>query len=101
LITCQIKLSCNERLKFTIRCKKNLLISDIGEGIDLQIIRRLFTKFATKSETGRIGLGLFISKISVEAHGGRIWDENNKDGKGATFSFTLPLSKKQEAPPTV
>jgi two-component system sensor histidine kinase VicK len=76
-------------------------ISDNGEGIDPQILPRLFTKFATKSETGGTGLGLFISKSIIEAHGGKIWAENNKDGKGATFSFTLPLSKKQEPPPTV
>ena len=53
---------------------------------------RLFTKFATKSVTGT-GLGLFISKSIVEAHGGRIWAQNNDDGIGATFAFSLPLSK--------
>jgi signal transduction histidine kinase len=54
---------------------------------------RLFTKFATKSEHGT-GLGLYISKSIVEAHGGKIWAENNNtDGKGATFSFTLPIQK--------
>jgi two-component system sensor histidine kinase VicK len=51
---------------------------------------RLFTKFASKSVKGT-GLGLFISKSIVEAHGGKIWAENNIDGKGATFSFSLPL----------
>jgi signal transduction histidine kinase len=51
---------------------------------------RLFTKFVTRSDAG-IGLGLYISKSIVEAHGGRIWAENNSDGKGATFTFTLPL----------
>jgi two-component system sensor histidine kinase VicK len=54
-------------------------------------VPRLFTKFATKSDIGT-GLGLFISKSIVEAHGGRIWAENNKDGKGATFCLTLPVS---------
>jgi two-component system, OmpR family, sensor histidine kinase VicK len=53
---------------------------------------RLFTKFATKSVTGT-GLGLFISKSIVEAHGGRIWARNNADGKGSTYYFNLPLSK--------
>jgi signal transduction histidine kinase len=53
---------------------------------------RLFTKFVTKSDQGT-GLGLYISKNIIEAHGGRIWAYNNKDGKGATFSFTLPLAK--------
>jgi signal transduction histidine kinase len=51
---------------------------------------RLFTKFATKSDKG-IGLGLFISKSIVEGHDGIIWAENNPDGKGATFAFSLPL----------
>jgi two-component system, OmpR family, sensor histidine kinase VicK len=52
---------------------------------------RLFTKFATKSEKGGTGLGLFISKSIIEAHGGRIWAKNNPDGKGATFSFSIPI----------
>ena len=67
-------------------------IKDTGEGIDPEIYPRLFTKFATKSITGT-GLGLFISKNIIEAHGGKIWAENNSDGKGATFAFSLPLSK--------
>jgi two-component system, OmpR family, sensor histidine kinase VicK len=67
-------------------------IRDTGVGIHPEILPRLFTKFATRSDRGT-GLGLFISKGIVEAHGGRIWAENNSDGKGATFSFTLPLSK--------
>jgi signal transduction histidine kinase len=67
-------------------------IRDTGAGIHPEILPRLFTKFATRSDRGT-GLGLFISKGIVEAHGGRIWAENNSDGKGATFSFTLPLSE--------
>jgi two-component system sensor histidine kinase VicK len=68
-------------------------VKDTGTGIDPEILPRLFTRFATKSEskTGT-GLGLFISKSIVEAHSGRIWAENNADGKGATFSFSLPLN---------
>jgi two-component system, OmpR family, sensor histidine kinase VicK len=65
-------------------------IKDTGTGIDPQIFPRLFSKFATKSETGT-GLGLFICKGIVEAHGGKIWAENNGNGKGATFSFSLPV----------
>lgn len=67
-------------------------IRDNGKGIDYEIFPRLFTKFATKSFRGT-GLGLYIAKNIVEAHGGRIWGRNNKDGRGATFYFTLPLTK--------
>jgi signal transduction histidine kinase len=67
-------------------------IKDSGQGIDHGIFPRLFTKFATRSETGGTGLGLFISKNIIEAHGGKIWAGNNSDGKGATFSFSLPLA---------
>jgi signal transduction histidine kinase len=67
-------------------------VRDTGEGIDSDILPSLFSKFITKSFEG-IGLGLYISKHIVEAHGGKIWAENNIDGKGATFSFSLPLFK--------
>jgi two-component system sensor histidine kinase VicK len=67
-------------------------IKDTGTGIDPEVYPRLFTKFATKSITGT-GLGLFISKSIIEAHGGRIWAENNADGNGSTFYFSLPLIK--------
>ena len=65
-------------------------IKDNGIGIDPYILPRLFIKFATKSYEGT-GLGLYISKSIVEAHGGKIWAENNADGRGATFSFSLPI----------
>jgi signal transduction histidine kinase len=68
-------------------------IRDNGAGIDRDILPRLFTKFASKSEIGGTGLGLFISKSIVEAHGGEIWAENNLDGKGATFYFSIPVSR--------
>jgi signal transduction histidine kinase len=67
-------------------------IKDSGRSIDPELMPRLFTKFASKSETGS-GLGLYLSKKIIEAHGGKIWAENNKAGKGATFAFTLPLLK--------
>lgn len=66
-------------------------IKDTGPGIDPEIAPRLFTKFASKSESGT-GLGLYISKSIVEGHGGEIWAKNNADGIGAIFTFTLPLS---------
>ena len=66
-------------------------ITDTGPGIDSEILPKLFMKFATKSIAGT-GLGLFISKSIIEAHGGRIWGKNNyPEGKGATFGFSLPL----------
>jgi two-component system sensor histidine kinase VicK len=64
-------------------------VKDTGPGIDPEILSKLFTKFASKSDMGT-GLGLFISKGIVEAHGGKIWAENNPN-RGATFSFTLPI----------
>jgi signal transduction histidine kinase len=68
-----------------------VIVRDTGSGIHPDILPRLFTKFASKSEHGT-GLGLFISKSIIEAHGGRMWGENNPDGRGATFCFTLQLS---------
>jgi signal transduction histidine kinase len=70
-------------------------IKDSGRGIDPSMMSKLFEKFATKSDksTG-LGLGLFISKNIIESHGGKIWAENNPHGKGATFTFSLPLAHK-------
>jgi signal transduction histidine kinase len=65
------------------------------KGINPEILPRLFTKFATRSFSGT-GLGLYISKSIVEAHDGKMWAENNPDGVGATFTFTLPLSTRKD-----
>jgi signal transduction histidine kinase len=73
-------------------------IKDTGSGIDHEILSRLFSKFTAKSFEGT-GLGLFISKNIIEAHGGKIWAENNNDAygeKGATFYFMLPLIDRQQ-----
>jgi signal transduction histidine kinase len=80
------------RMKNNVSNKNAAVISitDTGSGIDSDIMPRLFEKFASKSYQGT-GLGLFISKSIVEAHGGKIWGQNNSDGKGATFYFTLPI----------
>jgi two-component system, OmpR family, sensor histidine kinase VicK len=67
-------------------------VRDTGPGIDSEMFPRLFEKFASKSCKGT-GLGLFICKSIVEAHGGRIWAENNVNGKGATFAFSLPIAE--------
>ena len=80
-----------------------IAVKDTGTGIDPELMPRLFTKFAAKSYQGT-GLGLFISKSIVEAHGGKMWAQNNtsidddhdSDSKtkcnGATFYFTLPVT---------
>jgi two-component system, OmpR family, sensor histidine kinase VicK len=85
VIRIDIKKMKNEQKEYVVAS-----IKDSGTGIDPEIIPRLFERFASKSFSGT-GLGLFISKSIIEAHGGRIWAENNKDGKGATFSFSLPI----------
>jgi signal transduction histidine kinase len=72
-----------------------LLIKDTGTGIPSECFPRLFARFGTESVTGT-GLGLFISKSIVEAHGGTIWGQNNEDGIGATFGFTLPSLSEEE-----
>jgi signal transduction histidine kinase len=77
---------------------KEVIVSvrDTGTGIDPEIYPKLFSKFITKSDRGT-GLGLFISKSIVESHDGRIWAENNLDGSGATFYFSLPAPNHSEA----
>jgi signal transduction histidine kinase len=70
-------------------------VKDSGIGIHSDILPRLFQKFATKSYQGT-GLGLYISKSIVEAHGGKMWAENNADEKGAVFYFTLPMIDRKE-----
>jgi signal transduction histidine kinase len=77
-------------------------VKDTGAGIDPEILPRLFTKFATKSDIGGTGLGLFISKNIVESHCGKMWAENNNNNinngqeRGATFYFSLPLMTNNE-----
>jgi signal transduction histidine kinase len=69
-----------------------VLIRDEGPGIDREIVPRLFSKFVTKSDKGT-GLGLYISKSIVDAHGGKIWAKDNESEIGATFGFSLPLKQ--------
>jgi signal transduction histidine kinase len=64
-------------------------IKDTGTGLSSAIVSNLFSKFVS-TDSGGTGLGLFVSRNIVEAHGGRIWAENNADRKGATFSFIIP-----------
>jgi len=65
-------------------------IRDTGSGIQSELMSKLFSKYVTNSPLGT-GVGLFISKGIIEAHGGKIWAENNANAKGATFTFRLPL----------
>ncbi|MFY9565966.1 MAG: HAMP domain-containing sensor histidine kinase [Nitrososphaeraceae archaeon] len=96
LLNNAVKFTREGTIVATVNVKGNdeviISVKDSGTGIHPEILPRLFTKFATKSDTGT-GLGLFISKGVVEAHGGKIWAENNSDRKGTTFCFTLPLEK--------
>lgn len=99
LIDNAIKFTENGKISITTWTEKEgqiavVAIKDSGSGIDSQILPRLFEKFVTKSERG-LGLGLFISKSIIEAHGGKIWAENNRDDKGATFTFELPTNSSQ------
>ena len=73
-------------------------VKDTGQGLDAEVLPQLFTKFVTKGPSHGVqkgtGLGLFISKNIIEAHGGKIWAENNTNGKGATFAFSVPIREK-------
>jgi signal transduction histidine kinase len=92
---------CMEINRRDIRNSKEVIVSvkDSGNGIDPSIFARLFSKFATNSPKGT-GLGLFISKSIIEAHGGKIWGQNNgsdANTRGATFTFSLPLLRPGKA----
>jgi two-component system sensor histidine kinase VicK len=89
IITVNTKLEANKII---------VSVKDTGQGIDPKIFPRLFSKFEAKSFSGT-GLGLYISKNIIEAHGGRIWAENNNiinGERGATFYFTLPVLNIQQ-----
>jgi signal transduction histidine kinase len=73
-----------------------LSIKDSGKGIDSETFPHLFSKFFSRSGIGGTGLGLYICKFIVEAHGGKIWANNNGNGKGATISFSLPRYTQQQ-----
>jgi signal transduction histidine kinase len=85
----QVKTSANGQNSVRIS------VSDTGTGIDSEVLPRLFTKFTNKAGTDRAqigsGLGLYISKGIIQAHGGKIWAENNEDGRGCTFWIDIPL----------
>jgi two-component system, OmpR family, sensor histidine kinase VicK len=94
LLNNALKFTKEGRIIITTEKENNQVIvkvRDSGSGIDPEILPRLFEKFVSKSQKGT-GLGLFISKNIIRAHGGRIWAENNPDGIGATFAFSLPIA---------
>jgi signal transduction histidine kinase len=95
LLTNAVKFTDKGTITISTRIDKDnnqaiIEVKDTGCGIDPEILPELFSKFTARSFSGT-GLGLFISKSIIEAHGGKIWAENNKDGKGTTFTFSLPL----------
>ncbi len=95
LLSNSIKFTKEGVISVNLEKKENqavVTVKDTGQGIDAEILPKLFSKFTTKSEQG-VGLGLFICKTIVEAHGGRIGPENNPEGKGAAFTFSLPVSE--------
>ncbi|HSA75029.1 MAG TPA: ATP-binding protein [Candidatus Nitrosocosmicus sp.] len=80
------------RMSNKARNKQEVIVEvkDSGKGIDSIILPKVFLKFSSDANVGGTGLGLYISKNNIEAHGGKIWAKNNENGKGATFSFSLP-----------
>jgi signal transduction histidine kinase len=100
LLNNAIKFTKNGTISISARLNHNtnnqdqeviVTITDTGSGIPVELMPKLFSKFVTSSNHGT-GLGLFISKGIVAAHGGRIWAENNPNGVGASFSFSLPIN---------
>lgn len=71
--------------------KLEIRIMDDGKGIDNSILEEMFSKYKTNSDDG-LGLGLYLAKSIIETHGGQIWTQNNKDGKGATISFCISIN---------
>jgi signal transduction histidine kinase len=90
-----VAISTNKEKKEDHKLEQEVVVSveDTGSGIDPEIFPRLFTKFTSRSFSGT-GLGLYISKSIIEAHGGKIWAQNNNEQRkrGATFYFTLLLA---------
>ena len=80
------------RMSNKARNKQEVIVKvkDSGKGIDSIILPKVFLKFSSDANVGGMELGLHISKNIIEAHDGKIWPKNNEDGKGATFSFSLP-----------
>jgi two-component system sensor histidine kinase KdpD len=86
----------------------HMAVEDKGKGIPAELRKRVFDKFFRAMRDGDVptrepsgtGMGLAIAKGIVEAHGGRIWIEPGRDGKGTRVCFTLPVGD-EEAPESV
>lgn len=88
-----LKFTQTGRIKVTARNMGNgteVSVCDDGAGISPKVFPRLFEKFVTTSDTGT-GIGLYLSKAIIDAHGGRIWAQNNKN-RGVTFYFFIPTT---------
>ena len=97
LIGNAFKFTKKGEIEITAKEKKDevvVTVKDTGSGIDPKILPKLFMKFVTTSPIGT-GLGLYISKNIIEAHGGKIWATNNFDRIGSSFTFTLPIISKK------
>ena len=87
----------NERW-VTVRTEPNkdhnvmIAVRDCGQGLKSDQLDKIFEPFYTTKDNG-LGLGLAISRSIVEAHGGKLWAQNNPE-RGATIYFTVPLCKK-------
>ena len=93
LLNNAIKFTREGTISINVEDKENsqvtISVIDTGAGISPEIAPRLFTKFVTTSDAGT-GLGLYLSKSIVDAHGGKMWAHNNPGKVGATFGFTFP-----------
>jgi signal transduction histidine kinase len=101
MLTNAVKFTKEGTITITSEIKDNaalVSVKDTGQGLHAEVLPQLFTKFGTKAPSHGVqkgtGLGLFISKNIIEAHGGKIWAENNTNGNGATFTFSVPIREK-------
>jgi signal transduction histidine kinase len=102
LLTNAIKFTQEGTIMVTSKLDKEnnivqITVADTGTGIDPEIMPKIFDKFVTKSDKGT-GIGLYICKNIVEAHGGTIEAANRADGRGAIVTFILPLTQTSELP---
>jgi two-component system sensor kinase FixL len=91
--------SPSRNLTVTTRCDETdfvlVSVADTGPGLAPEVTGSLFQPFVTTKETG-LGIGLSICRTIVEAHGGRLWTEQNFGG-GTVFYFRLPVDRKAGA----